>query len=79
MEEQCKDKKIRSALGNILSFCVKQDDAPCSASTHLDTAICLLVEMCPDYDSHDDEKNEVIYDAIENISLLLGNRNEKTN
>jgi hypothetical protein len=69
------NEKIKAVLSNILSFCVKHDDAPCSASTHLDTAICLLVELCPEYETHDNEKNEIISDAIENISMLLGKNN----
>lgn len=56
---------LRRALSNLLSAVAKQHDAPCSASTHMDTAIASiasLADWCPD----DPELAGILRDAIDN-------------
>lgn len=61
---------LHRILGNILWFCAKNDDAPCSAEAHLDRAIVDLVSLCPDFKPPTDEIAEIITDAAEHMKLL---------
>ena len=63
---------IVDALRHCLSAQVKSGDAPCSASTHLNTAIALLSELVPNYNPKDEEMRSVLEGAIEEARILRG-------
>lgn len=60
--------KQQQALAHIANFCLKQDDAPCSAQSHLDYAITLLSEESGDWNSQDEEIRKIIVEAREHIA-----------
>jgi hypothetical protein len=68
------NRKTEAALINILNFCEKYDNSPLSAQTHLDTAICLLVELNPNLEIKNRVHVEIINDAIDHINLLKNKR-----
>lgn len=56
---------LRRALSNILSAVAKQHDAPCSASTHMDTAIASIASLV-DWRPEDPELVGILSDAMLN-------------
>ena len=56
-------------LSNLLSSILKEDDASCSASTHLNTAIAELSRQA-DWESMDQDYKDLVIDAREEMSLL---------
>lgn len=56
---------LRSALSNMLSAVAKQHDAPCSASTHMDTAIASIASLV-DWRPEDPELVGILSDAMLN-------------
>lgn len=67
---EAKEKSLCRVLNNVISAVLKQHDAPCSASTHINTAIYELLSLCPNYDASNDETREVIADAVLEIGAL---------
>ena len=57
-------------LSNIIAYILKQEDAPCSASTHLNTAIYLLSKETPEWVTFNHTAKEIIEEAIEELYLL---------
>ncbi len=60
--------KQQQALAHIANFCLKQDDAPCSAQSHLDYAIALLSEESGDWNPQDEEIRKIIVEAREHTA-----------
>lgn len=56
---------LRRALSNMLSAVAKQHDAPCSASTHMDTAISSIASLV-DWRPEDPELVGILSDAMLN-------------
>lgn len=56
---------LRKALSNLLSAVAKQHDAPCSASTHMDTAISSIASLV-DWRPEDPELVGILSDAMLN-------------
>lgn len=56
---------LRSALSNMLSAVAKQHDAPCSASTHMDTSIASIANLV-DWRPEDPELVGILRDAMLN-------------
>ena len=59
--------KINKSINNIIAAILKQSDAPCSASTHLNTAIVDLLSLSQDWTAPDKDFQEVVDFAIEEI------------
>lgn len=66
--------KVKSALDQIVAFSVKADDAPCSASSHLNAAIRELLLLLGDgyTPPYGDEGAEVIAWAQQEYEILTG-------
>ena len=65
--------KIHSeiVLQNLLSYLVKKEDCPMSASTHFNTAIYVLFKLCErDLDSYPEDAKVFLKEAIEELNLL---------
>ena len=59
-------KKIHaSILSNLMSFILKQDDAPCSAEAHLYSALIEVLKLNPGYYTDDPEKLAILNDVRE--------------
>ena len=56
-------------LKNILAYCLKKDDAPCSAQTHLDTAIAILANESK-WIPEDPAAREIVREAIDSVSVI---------
>lgn len=56
-------KTLGRVLSNILSAVVKREDAPCSANTHMNMAICYLLELLPDWTTDNEQFMTIIGDA----------------
>lgn len=72
------DKELKlaeSILNDILSSILKREDAPFSSQTHLDSAICNLLKLLPNFKTEDEEKLGVIRDAVFHINTY---RSEST-
>lgn len=61
--------KQLEALIHITNFILKQEEAPCSAQSHLDYAVAVLSEASPEWSPKDEEIKKVILDAREHIAL----------
>lgn len=57
-------------LSHLLSYEAKKYDAPCSASTHLNQAIYLLIQEDNDTSGFTSENLERIDEALEEMKLL---------
>lgn len=63
---------IQQALVHICNFVAKENDAPCSAQSHLDYAIALLSQHSTEWRTSqtiDEEIKNIILDAREHIGL----------
>ena len=62
--------KYKQILGQILSYEAKKHDAPCSANTHLNQAIYLLLQENNDTSGFTTEGLERIEEALGEMKLL---------
>jgi len=62
--------KYKQVLSHILSYEAKKYDAPCSADTHLNQAIYLLLQESGDTSGFSTEKLERIEEALEEMKLF---------
>ncbi len=60
--------KQQQALTHIANFCLKQEDAPCSAQSHLDYAIALLSQESGNWNPQDEEIRKIIVEAREHTA-----------
>jgi hypothetical protein len=58
----------QNALANLANFVLKQEDAPCSAESHLNHAIFVLSEMSAGWRPKDEDICKVIRDAREHMA-----------
>jgi hypothetical protein len=63
-------KQLDKILRNILWFCVKNDEVPCAAESHLDNAICDLLALLPEFETDCDEMVDKLDSAVEHMQLL---------
>lgn len=63
-------KQLEKILKNILWYCVKNDELPCSAESHLDNAICDLLALLPEFNTDRDEMIDKLDSAVEHMGLL---------
>ena len=61
---------IKLALNNVLSAIQKIDDAPLSASTHLNTAVVQLLSLCNSYHTDGDDAEDILTAIGENLWLV---------
>lgn len=65
-------KLIRQILHDILNSQGKEEDAPCSAESHLYRAINYLYKLVPDYTTMFREDMELIWEAQEFMAISYG-------
>lgn len=63
---------LRKILNDLLSAISKINDAPCSAETHLDSAVVNLVSLLPNYETNNTEFKEIIKFAVDMDVLCKG-------
>lgn len=64
------NKQLDKILKNILWYCVKNDELPCSAESHLDNAICDLLALLPAFVTGRNELIDRLDSAVEHMELL---------
>jgi hypothetical protein len=65
-------QQIELALSNILSYELKKEDAPCSSYQHLATAVQILYDLVPEYNSKDKERKDLLTELLINNKILYG-------
>jgi len=61
--------KQHEALVHLANFILKEEDAPCSAQSHLDYAVSVLSELVVDWDPRDEDIKRVILEAREHTAF----------
>lgn len=61
---------IKLALNNVISAIQKIDDAPFSASTHLNTAVVQLLPLCNSYNTGGENADVILFAIGENLDYL---------
>jgi len=64
------NKQLEKILRNILWYCVKNDESPCSAESHLDNAICDLFALLPGFETNNDELLHRLFSAVGHMAIL---------
>ena len=68
-------QQLKQILSDCLSAQVKAGDTPCSAHTHLNSAIAALYGLVPDYEPQFEESKEALEWALKEGALLRGEEN----
>lgn len=62
-------KVVKTALTNIVSSIVKQEDAPCASSTHLNMAAVNLLTLLNEFNAEEEEAETLLF-AIGEYSVI---------
>lgn len=64
---------LQAVIRNLVASEIKRDEAPCSASTHFNSALAALVQGCPAYRAQAPEHQAVIDHALGEVAILHKN------
>jgi len=61
---------LQAVIRDLVASELKRDEAPCSASTHFNSALAKLVQACPEYQAQAPEHQAVIDHALQEVEVL---------